>query len=106
VNVHPALRKVLVEVGLPTTGYLFPGRSGEGPITRQACDKALRKVCDRIALRGHSTHSFRRTTLTRLSNSQVPLRVIQEISGHKSLQELQRYLEVSPDQVEDAISLL
>jgi integrase/recombinase XerD len=106
VNIHPALKVVLAEVGLPTTGYLFPGRSGERPITRQACDKALRKVCDRIALRGHSTHSFRRTTLTRLSNRQVPLRVIQEISGHKSLQELQRYLEVSPDQVEDAISLL
>jgi integrase/recombinase XerD len=41
-----------------------------------------------------------------LSNRKVPLRVIQEISGHKSLQELQRYLEVSPEQVEDAIASL
>lgn len=106
VNMHPALKAVLAEVELPTTGYLFPGRSGERAITRQACDKALRKVCDRITLKGHSTHSFRRTTLTQLSNSQVPLRVIQEISGHKSLQELQRYLEVSPEQIEDAISSL
>ena len=106
VNIHPELKAVLSEAGLPVKGYLFPGRSGERPITRQACDKALRRVCDHIALKGHSTHSFRRTTLTQLSNSQVPLRVIQEISGHKSLQELQRYLEVSPDQVEDAISLL
>lgn len=106
VNIHPALKAVLAQVELPTTGYLFPGRSGERAITRQACDKALRKVCDRIALKGHSTHSFRRTTLTQLSNSQVPLRVIQEISGHKSLQELQRYLAVSPEQVESAISSL
>ena len=105
VNIHPKLKAVLGETGLPTTGYLFPGR-GSGPITRQACDLALRKVCDRIGLEGHSTHSFRRTALTRLSNSKVPLRVIQEISGHKSLQELQRYLEVSPEQVEDAIASL
>lgn len=106
VNIHPELKAVLSEAALPVRGYLFPGRSGEKPITRQACDKALRKVCDLIALKGHSTHSFRRTTLTQLSNSQVPLRVIQEISGHKSLQELQRYLEVSPDQVESAIARL
>ena len=105
VVIHPKLKAVLEEVGLPASGYLFPGRRG-GPITRQACDLALRTVCDRIGLEGHSTHSFRRTTLTRLSNAGVPLRVIQEISGHRSLQELQRYLEVSPEQVEDAISSL
>lgn len=103
--IHPELKVVLGEMDLPATGYLFPGR-GSGPITRQACDKALRIVCDRIGVEGHSTHSFRRTTLTRLSNGKVPLRVIQEISGHKSLQELQRYLEVSPEQVEDAIASL
>lgn len=43
VNMHPALKAVLAEVELPTTGYLFPGRSGERAITRQACDKALRE---------------------------------------------------------------
>ena len=69
-------------------------------------DLFLRKVCDRIGLEGHSTHSFRRTTLTRLSNGKVPLQVIQEISGHKSLEELKRYLEVSKEQVEDAIASL
>ena len=104
--IHPKLKAVLKETALPKSGYLFPGRNGSSPITRQACDKALRKVCDRIGLEGHSTHSFRRTALTQLSNSKIPLRVIQEISGHKSLQELQRYLEVSPAQVEDAIASL
>lgn len=75
-------------------------------MTRQACDLALRTVCDRIGLTGYSTHSFRHTALTRLSNAGVPLRVVQEISGHRSLQELQRYLEVKPEQVEDAIASL
>ncbi|WP_399313343.1 tyrosine-type recombinase/integrase [Trichocoleus sp. FACHB-262] len=49
---------------------------------------------------GVSTHSFRRTALTQMSSAGVPLRVIQEISGHRSLQALQRYLEVSELQLE------
>jgi integrase/recombinase XerD len=55
---------------------------------------------------GISTHSFRRTALTNLSNAGVPLRVIQEISGHRSLASLQRYLEVSPEQKKVAIAAL
>ena len=53
-----------------------------------------------------STHSFRRTALTNMSNRNVPIRVIQQISGHSSLTALQRYLEVKPEQVTAAISLL
>ncbi|MEA5452951.1 tyrosine-type recombinase/integrase [Leptolyngbya sp. CCNP1308] len=55
---------------------------------------------------GISTHSFRRTALTNLSNAGVPLRVIQEISVHRSLASLQRYLEVSPEQKKAAIAAL
>lgn len=105
VAMHPALSQILTEAPLPKTGYLFPGR-GHHPVSRQACDKALRQACDRLGLAGFSTHSFRRTTLTRLSNAGVPLRVIQEISGHRSLQELQRYLEVRPEQIKGAIAHL
>jgi len=31
-----------------------------------------------------------------MSNANVPLRIIQDISGHKDLGTLQRYLEVDP----------
>jgi integrase/recombinase XerD len=41
-----------------------------------------------------------------MSNEGIPLRIIQEISGHKSLQELQKYLEVTPEQVKGAVSSL
>ncbi|WP_431193465.1 tyrosine-type recombinase/integrase [Trichocoleus desertorum] len=53
-----------------------------------------------------STHSFRRTALTQMSSAGIPLRVIQKISGHRSLQALQRYLEVSELQLEGAIASL
>ncbi len=36
----------------------------------------------------------------------IALRVIQEISGHRSLEELQRYLQVTPEQVRGAVSAL
>ena len=41
-----------------------------------------------------------------MSNAGIPLRVIQEISGHRNLEQLQRYLEVEPDQVRGAIAAL
>ncbi|MHC5722581.1 MAG: tyrosine-type recombinase/integrase [Nostoc sp.] len=53
-----------------------------------------------------STHSFRRTALTQMSNAGIPLRVIQEISGHRNLEQLQRYLEVTDAQVLGAAASL
>lgn len=41
-----------------------------------------------------------------MSNAGIPLRIIQEISGHSNLEQLQRYLEVKPDQVKGAIASL
>jgi integrase/recombinase XerD len=41
-----------------------------------------------------------------MSNTGIPLRVIQEISGHRNLEQLQRYLEVEPSQVRGAIASL
>jgi integrase/recombinase XerD len=53
-----------------------------------------------------STHSFRRTALTQMSNARIPLRIIQKISGHRTLDELYKYLEVSPKQARGAIAAL
>jgi integrase/recombinase XerD len=41
-----------------------------------------------------------------MSNVGIPLRVIQEISGHRNLEQLQRYLEVSDEQVLGAAASL
>ncbi|MBW4600881.1 MAG: tyrosine-type recombinase/integrase [Calothrix sp. FI2-JRJ7] len=55
----------------------------------------LRQAISRIGVEGVSTHSFRRTALTQMSSAGIPLRHIQEISGHSDLGTLQRYLEVT-----------
>jgi integrase/recombinase XerD len=41
-----------------------------------------------------------------MSNAGVPIRIIQEISGHRTLDELYKYLEVKPEQVRGAIASL
>ena len=69
-------------------------------------DKILRDTCKRVKLEGVSTHSFRRTALTMMSSAGIPLRVIQEISGHNDLGTLQRYLEVSPEQKRKAVAVI
>lgn len=41
-----------------------------------------------------------------MSNAGIPLRVIQEISGHRNSEQLQRYLEVTDEQVLGAAASL
>ncbi|MGB7441835.1 MAG: site-specific integrase [Coleofasciculaceae cyanobacterium] len=87
-------------------GYLFPGLWGKGHLHRDTGCLILKRACERVGIDGVSTHSFRRTALTLMSNMGIPLRIIQEISGHRNLDQLQKYLEVEPDQVRGAIAEL
>ncbi|WP_144875749.1 tyrosine-type recombinase/integrase, partial [Hyella patelloides] len=101
------LRSLLVDYfPSPRTYNLFSGRGGKGHINVDYAAQILRKACDKLDIEGVSTHSFRRTALTQMSNAGIPLRVIQEISGHRTLDELQKYLEVTDAQVRGAVSSL
>ncbi|MBW4549053.1 MAG: site-specific integrase [Symplocastrum torsivum CPER-KK1] len=97
--------RVLLTNYHPPSGqpYLFPGRFGEH-FQPDSADKALRKACKLVGLIGISTHSFRRTALTQMSDNRVPLRVIQEVSGHRNLEQLQTYIEVRDEQVLGAVT--
>ena len=106
VDIQPALAAFLDEYQ-PKTGALFPGKRGMTEhLTKFMAHKLLVSACDRIGLLGVSTHSFRRTALTMMSSAGVPLRHIQEISGHNDLGTLQRYLEVTPEQRKKAVSVI
>lgn len=105
-DIHQNLSTMLEEYrGLCKGDRLFPGRGTE-QLSRVAADGVLRQACKRCGIDGVSTHSFRRTALTRMNDAGISLRVIQEISGHTSLAVLQRYLAVSPGQVTAAIASL
>lgn len=64
------------------------------------------KAFERMDIVGASSHSCRRTALTMMHREGVILRVLQEISGHKDLGVLQRYLEVSEEQTRAAVNVL
>ena len=106
VDIQPGLAQIMAEYQ-PKTGTLFPGMRGVSEhLTRFAADKILKTACERVGLFGVSTHSFRRTALTMMSSAGIPLRVIQEISGHNDLGTLQRYLEVTPEQRRSAVAVI
>ena len=95
----------------PSAGvtYLFPGRHSNHHwrhLHPEAASRILAEACSRVGMEGFSTHSFRRTALTQMSNAGIPLRVIQKLSGHRSLAVLQEYLEVGDAQVRGAANSL
>ena len=90
--------------------WLFPGgvfREDQSKhIDPASASRILRKAFRKVGIDGASTHSMRRTALTQMSNAGIPLRTIQEISGHRNLEQLQVYLEIQPEQVRGAIATL
>ena len=105
VAIHPALQRFLEAYRPAKAGPMFPGRRCVSEfISRNTADRILRNACKAVGIVGCSTHSFRRSALTHMSRANIPLRTIQEISGHKDLGTLQRYLEVSPEEVKRAIN--
>jgi integrase/recombinase XerD len=111
IQLHPRLKEFLEEYSIELKGrnpHLFPGRHGLGHIHKASADRILREALRRVELdeQGISTHSFRRTALSTMSDAGIPLRHIQSVSGHRSLSALERYLGVTEAQKENAISTL
>ena len=57
-------------------------------------------------LYGCSSHSGRRTFITKLSSKSVPLKVLMEMVGHKNLQTTQRHIDVTADMKRAAVELV
>lgn len=102
--------RIILEEYQPLAGetYLFPaeGNSQKDHLHWDSAMRILKRTCRKLGIEGASSHSFRRTALTQMSNAGIPLRIIQEISGHRNLEQLQKYLEVNPEQVRGAIASL
>ena len=55
---------------------------------------------------GASSHSGRRGFITSLANKGISVRVLQELAGHSSLVITQRYIDVNPAMLHQAVGLL
>lgn len=89
--------------------WLFPSPDlPTQPIGNRAMDAALRRAIERSGYTGLgiSTHSTRRGFITQLHNKGFSVKVIQELTGHKSLSVLSRYIAVSDAQKLAAVSAI
>ncbi|MHC5822103.1 MAG: tyrosine-type recombinase/integrase, partial [Nostoc sp.] len=109
VPVHPVLAQCLPTYQPEINSvYLFSDRSGDKPITLRWADMILRAAVEKAGLtaKGISTHSTRRTFITTLSKRGVSLTTIQKATGHTDLKVLSRYIDVTDDDVKNAIATL
>jgi len=92
---------------LPKEGpYFFPGRDSSKPMTRQNADYVLRNACKEVGIVGFSWHGTRRYFINTLHHSNVPLKIIQKAVGHRHLSSTSRYIDVEPEHIKQAVSLL
>lgn len=106
VIISDKLQKIIDSSDIPKKGYLFLNQTKSNHISRQAVDKYLRKKCDYLGFEGISTHSFRRTGITKMFKSGVPLKTIGKHSGHKDLDNLVKYIEINESEINQAVNIL
>ncbi len=77
-----------------------------GSFSSQTVQQVFRGLYASLSLEGASSHSGRRTMLTKLAEKGVHARVIQQIARHSSLATTQRYIDVSPHLLHNAVEML
>ena len=66
----------------------------------------IKRLYERVGIVGASSHSGRRTFITKLATSGVSVRVIAEAVGHSSIATTQRYIDVNDDLISSAVELV
>lgn len=103
---HHSLKLVLSAYQPPEKGFLFPSLyRADRHLSYQAVDKSFRRALKKAGLdnQGYSLYSSRRGFITHLNKLGYDLKVIQKLTGHSSLSSLIRYIDVSDEQLKNAI---
>jgi len=99
----PALRRVLERYGerdwlgsaRASQAALFASQKG-GPMTPCSMARFLKAIYGEAGIAGASSHSGRRTLITRLAEKGVDLKAIAMIAGHTSIRTTAMYVEANP----------
>jgi integrase len=75
-------------------------------LKNDACRNALLRACKRAGLRPVGWHTLRHTFASHLVMRGVPLKAIQELLGHATIEMTMRYAHLSPDVKKDAVRAL
>ena len=87
------------------TAPLFHSQKGGHFSANTMCQLFL-NIFHACGLKGASSHSPRRTFITRLANKGIGVRVLAELAGHSSIAVTQRYIDVNDEQMANAVELL
>jgi len=99
----PALRRVLERYGerdwlgsaRASQAALFASQKG-GPMTACSMARFLKALYREAGIAGASSHSGRRTLITRLAERGIDLKSIAQIAGHTSIRTTAMYVEANP----------
>lgn len=84
---------------------VFCKPDGGRRIHRRA-DVALKKICRRAGLRSIGWHVLRHTFASHLVMRGVPLKAVQELLGHSTIQMTMRYAHLAPSAKQEAVAVL
>jgi len=91
----------------PPGPWLFGGRAAGRPLSPRSVQHALHRACSEAGIdRRVTPHTLRHAFATELLKAGSDLRTIQLLLGHRSLRTTQRYLHVSPPELQEVISPL
>ena len=111
IPIHPELAETLTNLRRQTeaAGQVVRSQRG-GPMTPVSIVNWFAKAYREIGLRGCSSHSGRRTFITRAArlvhNAGASLRDVQLLAGHRSIQTTQRYIDGDTDAQRKLVSLI
>ena len=110
VYLNQRLRKALGDYG--ASKYLgdpqrplFESQKGGHFSANTMCQLFL-DIYKAVGLKDASSHSGRRTYITRLANKGVGVRLLAELAGHSHISTTQRYIDVNSEQLSEAVELL
>ena len=85
--------------------YLFNTQKSKR-FNTNALTQLVKRLYERVGIVGASSHSGRRTFITKLATSGVSVRVIAEAVGHSSIATTQRYIDVNDELIGNAVELV
>jgi integrase len=86
-------------------GLVFEREQG-GPLSQHAATAALTRMCKRRGVKHIGWHALRHTFASHLVMRGVPMRTVQSLLGHSSIQMTERYTHLSPESGLQAIARL
>jgi len=110
VYLNKTLRRALAEYRTQVehskpSDALFPTQKQAAFSANTMCQLFL-EIYTAAGITGASSHSGRRTFVTRLANQGVSVRQLAALAGHRSISTTQRYIDVNAEQLANAVELL